>query len=388
MIELLNYLHELPPNETLSGVNQRISTSTESVIEILDKLRQETTTPTTTTTLATTTTPTASTDATETLATSDPTEATTISDILLSTAATVTTTSTTSTVATTTTTTKHKRPLLKDGERSSNVFAQGSKLNSLNETITVEGQLLADDHQHQGEDQVLPTDPEVVDQQEVTTQAEVIDLSDVNEKELQPRPDDAPGLPQPHQDVVDVDNNTTSLGESGQIDQESEPTSTTATTTTTTATTPSTTTPAPTEAPTVTTTTSAAPSTASPDDEEEFENEATSDEIGKCFNSSDASADCNVDNNNNNDDGLDVVLIAGVTVGAFVCVVIIAVTITVWFCRKSHHRKNVYATMEEEQPKEFTKAGPPVILQDELVNPGTTCGSRYHFRNSDKVTEL
>ncbi len=83
---------------------------------------------------------------------------------------------------------------------------------------------------------------------------------------------------------------------------------------------------------------------------------------------------------------MDVVLIASVTVGIVACLIVAAVTVTVLLCRKSHHRKNVYATMEEEQPKDFTKAGPPVILQDELTHSGNQ--QRYHFRNSDKVTEL
>jgi len=39
VIELLGILHDLPPNETLSTVNQRISSTTESNLETLNRLR-------------------------------------------------------------------------------------------------------------------------------------------------------------------------------------------------------------------------------------------------------------------------------------------------------------------------------------------------------------
>jgi hypothetical protein len=126
--------------------------------------------------------------------------------------------------------------------------------------------------------------------------------------------------------------------------------------------------------------------TSDPDDDEEdeIENEIPLDDqtlSSTCSNSS--SPSCNTESNGSS---LDVVLIAGVTVAIVVCLAILATTLSVWLCKKSHHRKNVYATMEEEQPKDFTKAGPPVILQDELTD--SVNKPRLYLRHSDKVTEL
>ncbi len=99
-----------------------------------------------------------------------------------------------------------------------------------------------------------------------------------------------------------------------------------------------------------------------------------------CSNVSEEGLDCNEENS------VDVVMIASVTVAIIIIIAITSVAVSVWLCKKSHHRKNVYATMEEEQPKDFTKAGPPVILQDELSE--SINKPRLYLRNSDKVTEL
>lgn len=82
---------------------------------------------------------------------------------------------------------------------------------------------------------------------------------------------------------------------------------------------------------------------------------------------------------------MDVVLIGSISGGIFLVLVIVISILSVCLCKRSHNRKNVYATMEEEQPKDFTKVGPPVILQDEVFEAGR---SRLYTRNTDKVTEL
>ena len=57
----------------------------------------------------------------------------------------------------------------------------------------------------------------------------------------------------------------------------------------------------------------------------------------------------------------------GVAVGILLCVIVAAACVTWCLCRKHWGRRNVYATMEaEEMPKAFTKPGPPIILPNEL----------------------
>jgi hypothetical protein len=95
--------------------------------------------------------------------------------------------------------------------------------------------------------------------------------------------------------------------------------------------------------------------------------------ISRCFPDSSSNA------------SLDVVLIGSISGGIFLVLVIVISILSICLCKRSHNRKNVYATMEEEQPKDFTKVGPPVILQDEVFEAGR---SRLYTRNTDKVTEL
>lgn len=82
---------------------------------------------------------------------------------------------------------------------------------------------------------------------------------------------------------------------------------------------------------------------------------------------------------------IDIVLVGCISGGIFLILVIVISVLSVCLCKRSHNRKNVYATMEEEQPRDFTKVGPPVILQDEVFEAG---GSRLYTRQTDKVTEL
>lgn len=67
-------------------------------------------------------------------------------------------------------------------------------------------------------------------------------------------------------------------------------------------------------------------------------------------------------------------------------VLVLAVIITLCVCRNTIHRKNVYTTMETQPPQFFTQPGPPVILQHEIEavqNPRAAFAA-----SSQKITEL
>ncbi len=73
------------------------------------------------------------------------------------------------------------------------------------------------------------------------------------------------------------------------------------------------------------------------------------------------------------------------------CLVAAATLITCCVCRNHFSRKNIYTTMEAEPPKFFTKPGPPVILSHEVGGRAGRGGDDVAIRvssNRDKVTEL
>ena len=402
MIELLSYLHELPPNQTLSGLNQKVSTSTESVIEVLNKLREETTTTSTTArTTELTTTPgaeiTTKANTIKTLELSKDTDILTINNIernftqkfnisttlkplsfgisdeekksfaqiekenllgvsqtdkqgveisetfttFLPTVEDESSTETTTTAETTTTTAVTTATTTTVDHNLNSPNISNSETDSP-ETVVVES--------------TVPNYPDILDNASVKEPIDLIAPLDDLINEYSPENENS------SKEVLDQDNVT----EKSRLSVKTEPTFLVK-----------------------------IPVTKSlviekPEEAEIIENvsndatvldEQTLSSISRaCSNGSEEeTADCAEES------GLDVVLIASVTVGIVVCLAIIGVTLSVWLCKKSHHRKNVYATMEEEQPKDFTKAGPPVILQDELCE---TNKPRIYQRNSDKVTEL
>jgi len=407
----LNFLHELPPNETLSGLNQKISTSTESVIEVLNKLRQETTTTTTTsttTTIVTTTTtsePSTVTDYIETSTTSlesdfAESEQSIINELQSSISA-QSTENVNDNVTFNENVTNPKTPLLRDGETQKN-FIQVEKLNSLNLSQSDDQQLSFNSDKAYSDLETTGTLNEEADIQEDKTEAEIPEnisqTSLTNDEEYSSMTQGPIDVIQPLDDLISEqpeiqmeENLAPNDGSNTNITGENAvATSTDITTTTININNNSknknnnnNNTIVLTSATTEITTTNV---TSDPDDDEEddIENEIPLDDqtlSSTCSNSS--SLSCNTESNGSS---LDVVLIAGVTVAIVVCLAILATTLSVWLCKKSHHRKNVYATMEEEQPKDFTKAGPPVILQDELTD--SVNKPRLYLRHSDKVTEL
>jgi hypothetical protein len=99
-----------------------------------------------------------------------------------------------------------------------------------------------------------------------------------------------------------------------------------------------------------TTTTTITTTLLNEEDEEVVENEAVLDEqdvSGPCSGAAKSGSDCDAQEQ----EGPDVVLIAGVTVGVLLCLAVAAAAVSLWLCRKSQNRKHVYATMDEDQPR-------------------------------------
>jgi hypothetical protein len=81
------------------------------------------------------------------------------------------------------------------------------------------------------------------------------------------------------------------------------------------------------------------------------------------------------------------------------CLVVAAACITYCVCRNLFNKKNIYTTMEAEPPKFFTKPGPPIILRHEVGGFGSGGGGEggdgggtdhlaINVEEREKVTEL
>jgi hypothetical protein len=428
LLELLNFLHKLPPNRTLSGINQKLLTTTESVIDLLDKLRQATTL--STTTEATTTTiargvTTATSEAPVTRTTTEAPVTTTTTDAQVTTTTTTTTTtasiiatpttqpsssSTTTTITTTElntvqqTTTRprgeavqedsapSKQPLLRNGDQPKTLNAIWLELGDAERNAPSPASLELGTTTSRGgtEDTTYPdldadsplsdeTGSSMAEDGPVQAVAEATRLlSHAATPQQLPAATPTAASLEPTSTAAGPAMTVASTTESIVAKHSASPptlaTTTTITTPTTTITTPTT---------TITTTI-----TASVDDDEDMENEVLLDEgnispLGDlCSDVTKSGSHC--DHPDRQTPG--VALIAGLTVGILVCLALLAACLSVWLCRKSQNRKLVYATMDGGQPRDFTKSGPPVILQDEFAD--VLYKHRHNPRPSDKVTEL
>jgi len=387
LIELLNYLHELPPNETLSGLNQKISSSTESVIEVLDKLRQERTTTTTTisTTTAATTTTTVSIETTTLATTTTIIESETSTQLFPETEEIVQNTSD-----------KNKPSLQLDDEKKS--LIQSEKEIQLNASDPEVEKITHNDSSSTDMPVTEIEDKDVVTTTTTTTTITTTTSNPIGDDSKFSGVDDESDLAKVGMEIDDTqteksetvdENKTDKISSEEKITDRIEPLD-------------DLTDVEPidsfgdlkqpiTAQPTPKTPDLKSLPTSVKDDHQSQELNVTNNDKGDeltltsisraCSNASDEGWSCNEEGSS-----VDVVMIASVTVAIVVIIVIVSVVLSIWLCKKSHHRKNVYATMEEEQPKDFTKAGPPVILQDELSE--SINKPRLYLRNSDKVTEL
>ena len=378
----------------MSGLNQKISSTTESVIEVLDKLRQETTTSTTTTTTVITTTAAPTTVATTTVSAETTTLATTTTTIAIESE--TNTESFRETEETAQDTSDQKKTSLQreDGKESNSKSEKENHLKisdplveeigqdeaasstdiSITEneddkttttaiTTTTTSNPLEEDSKFSGVDDSILNESDLVniDMKIDDTQTE---KNENKTDQISPEHKFTDRI-EPIDDLTDVE----PIDSFADLEQ------------------PVTMLPTPTVPRT--------PDlksllTSVSDDHQSQELNVTNDDKGDELTLSSVSRACsNVSEEGwscNEEGSVDVVMIASVTVAIIVIIVIVSVVLSVWLCKKSHHRKNVYATMEEEQPKDFTKAGPPVILQDELSE--SINKPRLYLRNSDKVTEL